>query len=86
MNRKYYLCHYVRREDIGDLLWGYNWRKAIWVDDGTPVPRGLTRYSFYENNMFDKNTGVNVGDTQNFCIDKHCDHEDCGPMTLLYEE
>lgn len=81
---KYYLCHYVRREDPGDLLWGYNWREAVMaVEDGFN-PNGA-KFAEVEERMFDKETGKNVGDTGNYCINPHCGHEDCGPMVMLAE-
>lgn len=82
---RYYLCHYVRREDPGDLLLGFHWREAIWAYDGQPKPKRVESYSFYEKNMFDKETGKNVGDTRNFCISPKCKHEDCGPTILIFD-
>jgi hypothetical protein len=82
-----YECRYVRREDPGDLVWGYYWRPAILVDDGTinMHPSTPEQITAVENNIFDMETGKNVGDTRNFCINPHCCHEDCAPLTLIWE-
>lgn len=82
-----YECRYVRREDPGDLVWGFYWRPAVVVveegrDDAFPFV-GLTLGEI-EERMYDKETGRNVGDTYNFCIDPCCTHEDCAPLTQIY--
>lgn len=83
---RFYECRYVRREDPGDLLWGYIWRPAILVDDLPHYGEFLhLSTSEIEALMVDKETGKPVGDTRNFCIDPHCGHNDCAPMTLLVE-
>ena len=84
-----YECRYVRKDDPGDLLWGFHWRPAVIVDERClyhDYPfMGLTHEEI-EACMFDKETGENVGDTRNYCINPTCYHEDCAPMTLLYDE
>jgi hypothetical protein len=83
---QYYVCHYVNREDPGDLLWGYNWREAVLVVEGKypHFPRA-GEHAAIEACMFDLETGKNVGDTRNFCVSQYCSHEDCGPSTLQWE-
>lgn len=80
---KIYVCHYVNRTDPGDLLMGYNWRKAIlFTEDGH---RRAKTHREIENRMVDYETGKPVGDTRNYCVDRFCNHEGCGPMTLIFE-
>ncbi len=84
---KVYECRYVNRDDPGDLVWGYNWRTAILVDEGglILIMPNEEQIKKIEENMFDKETGACVGDTRNFCVNPHCQHEDCAPTTLLVE-
>jgi hypothetical protein len=78
------LCHYVRRCDPGDLVWGYNWREAVLVWPEFPYVFG--KHADIESCMFDKETGEPVGDTGNYCVNHWCSHEDCAPTSLLFTE
>lgn len=81
-----YECRYVRREDIRDLVWGCCWRPALLVDDFKHYGEiHRASCSDLEARMFDKETGKNVGNTANFCINPHCMHVDCTPLTLIWE-
>lgn len=81
-----YECRYVRRGDPGDLLTGYLWRKAIIVDECPHLGElFMGSSSEIEKCMFDYDTGKNVGDTYNFCVNPNCCHSDCAPMTLICE-
>lgn len=84
-NTKFYECRYVRHQDPGDLLHGYKWRPAILVvEDGFDPYLGRSTAAV-ESRMFDKETGVNVGDTRNYCINPFCCHDDCAPLQLIAE-
>jgi hypothetical protein len=81
-----YECRYVRREDPGDLVFGFMWRPAVLVDECQHLGEAFHyQHRELEALMFDKETGKNVGDTRNYCVDPHCCHEDCAPLTLIWE-
>lgn len=86
---KVYICRYVRRADPGDLLVGYIWRKAVLVldseDEYGPHDFLLVPHVYFEERMFDYETGENVGDTLNYCLGRRCWHPDCGPTKLIFE-
>lgn len=60
------LVKYVRREDPGDLVYGYIWRDAVYV--GEPLQFDLDACAEHEARMFDYETGEPVGDTFNYCL------------------
>lgn len=86
---KVYICRYVSLADPGDLLLGYIWRKAVLVlgpeDSCGPDDALLVPHVYFEERMFDYETGQNVGETYNYCLDRKCWHPDCGPTKLIFE-
>lgn len=79
MSTQFWLIHYLPKHSPEDLLSEWDpWKKAVLVED---KPNMTIQEK--ENNMFDYETGIPVGETKNFCTNPCCWHEDCGPSTLL---
>jgi len=42
-------------------------------------------HSRVEERMVDKESGIDTGETLNYCLNPNCRYENCGPAELLFE-
>lgn len=87
MTIRYWRCHYLLPVAIKNDVLSLEWVAGVIVEDSPAVTVGLATSDMQviDASMLDMETGHPVGITFDSCIDRFCNRDDCGPLTLIAE-